>query len=697
MFKDLSTPVQYLKGVGPKKAKMFEKLGISDAESLLYYFPKRYEDRSNFESISHLKESQFYTIKAQILVSGFRGSFRNRRFSLIEVVVSDDTGKIFCLWFNQPYLKKLFKIDEKIILYGKVERHNHRLQMNSPEFEVIDSTESHSDTLNMGRIVPIYTLTEGFTQRFLRIIIKSALNEFLTRIKDTLPYDIRRKYNLLNLAKSLISIHFPEGIKSKEESYRRLAFEEFFIYQLPILLRKYKIKQKQGIAHKVNEKLLGDFNKDLNFKLTAAQEKVLEEIKQDMFSSRAMQRLLQGEVGSGKTVVACFACIIALSGGWQVGFMVPTEILAKQHYQNLLEITKKIRKRLNFKIGLLTSSLDKKSRAKAYKQISDGKVHLVIGTHSLIQQDVKFKNLGLVIIDEQHKFGVGQRAVLPKKGNNPDVLIMTATPIPRTLSLTIYGDLDISSLDELPAGRLPIRTSLYNEKQRQEVYRFIESKIKEAQQVYVIYPIIDESFVLDLRGAKKMHQEFTDRFKKFTVGLVHGQMKQTEQDKIMINFKQGKIDILVATSVLEVGIDNPNATVLVIEHAERFGLSQLHQLRGRIGRGQYQSYCLLIARPQSKEAIARIEAITGLNDGFRIAEEDLRIRGPGEFFGKRQHGLTELKIANPISQMHLLKQARDEAVKLIKKDPGLSLRQNVAIKEILKKRFPEYEDSIVVG
>jgi len=697
MFKKLSTPIQYLKGIGPKKAKLFERLGIINVEDLLYYFPKRYEDRSRFESISNLKEGEFQTIKAEVLVKGERRSFKRRRFSLFEVVVSDHTDKIFCLWFNQPYLKDLFKVGQKVILYGKVEKYTNRLQMNSPDFEFIDSAESDKDSLNMGRIVPIYTLTEGLTQRPVRGIIKSALDEFLPQIKDSLPYDIRTRYNLSNLARSLINIHFPEDLKLKEESYRRLAFEEFFLYQLPVLLRKYKSKQKVGISHKIDEGLLDEFSKSLDFELTSAQKRVLQEIKADMSSRKPMQRLLQGEVGSGKTIIACFVALIALSSTGQVGFMVPTEILAMQHYQNLLRITKKIKKKINFKIGLLTSSLDKKSRDKIYKQIRGGKIHLIIGTHSLIQEDLKFKNLSLVVIDEQHKFGVAQRALLPKKGNNPDVLIMTATPIPRTLSLTIYGDLDISSLDELPPHRLPIKTSLYNEDQRREVYKFIETKIKECRQAYVIYPIIDESFSLDLKGAKKMHQELTDRFSNFKVGIIHGQMSQSEQDKIMLDFKQGRIDILVATSVLEVGIDVPNATVLIIEHAERFGLSQLHQLRGRIGRGRYQSHCLLIADPKTQEAIARIEAITHLNDGFRIAEEDLRIRGPGEFFGRRQHGLTELRIANPITQMHLLKQARSEAVRLIKKDPNFSLHQNLALKALLMKRFPEYEKLMLVG
>ena len=697
MSKNLSTPIQYLKGIGPKKAKMFEKLGIVCVEDLLYYFPKRYEDRSSFKAISALKKGDVQTIKAQVLVKGSKRSFRNRRFSIFELVVSDDTGRISCLWFNQPYLEKLFNVGDNVILYGKIDEYKGKLQISSPEFELLDEGESDKDSLSMGCVVPIYALTEGLTQRIFRGAVKLVLDEFLTQVKDALPYDIRKKYSLLNLAKSLINIHFPTDITLRESSYRRLAFEEFFLYQLPVLLRKHKSKRKKGISHQINQSLLDKFKESLNFKLTSAQEKVLKEIKQDMSLDKSMQRLLQGEVGSGKTVVACFACLIAISNGYQAAFMAPTEILARQHYQNLLGLIKKLKKQMNFKISLLTSSLDKKAKGAVCRQIKSGKIHLIIGTHSLIQKDVNFKNLGLAVIDEQHKFGVSQRAILPKKGSNPDVLIMTATPIPRTLSLTIYGDLDISCLDELPSGRLPIQTRLYNQAQRREVYKFIESQIEDGRQSYIVYPVIEESFILDLRGAKNMHQKLSSRFKNFRVGLVHGRMKHLEQEKVMTDFKKGKVDILVATSVLEVGIDNPNATVLVIEHAERFGLSQLHQLRGRIGRGKYQSYCLLIAAPQSREAIARIKVITASNDGFRIAEEDLKIRGPGEFFGKRQHGLTELRIANPITQMHLLKQARDEAVRLIRKDPSLSLRQNVAIKEILKRRFPEYEELILVG
>ena len=427
-----------------------------------------------------------------------------------------------------------------------------------------------------------------------------------------------------------------------------------------------------------------------------AQEKVLDEIKKDLQSPQPMQRLLQGDVGSGKTVVAVISAIIAASGEWQVAFMVPTEILANQHYENIQKQLAGLSKKIN--LALLTSSLEDKDKQKLYKGIREGKIDLVIGTHALIQEELKFKKLGLVVIDEQHKFGVSQRALLPKKGTNPDVLIMTATPIPRTLSMTIYGDLDISVIDQLPPGRIPVETQVYPEERIPEVHDFIKDRIKEGRQAYIVYPIIEESDFLELKAAQKMFEELRKgTFKDYRVGMVHGRLKRQQQDKTMTEFKNGKLDILVATTVLEVGIDVANASVLVVEHAERFGLAQLHQLRGRIGRGKYQSYCILIANPQSPDAIARINAISSMSDGFQIAEEDLKIRGPGEFFGQRQHGLSELKIANPITQLNILQKAKEEAIKLIEQDPNLSSRTNLFIREKLHKTFPEFQDLMLVG
>ncbi|MFH1655865.1 MAG: ATP-dependent DNA helicase RecG [Candidatus Omnitrophota bacterium] len=694
--KDLNTSIQYLKSVGPKKRKTLEKLGITSVEDLLYYFPRRYEDRTNFVTIDKLQEKQFHTIKGDIFVKGKRQSWRRRRFSIFQAVIRDKTAKISVVWFNQPWLENVFKNGQNVILYGRVEKYEGNLQMNSPEFEILDEEEQDCDNLNVGSLVPVYSLTEGLSQRYFRKIVKYSLDNFISRIDEPLPYDIRKRQNLFNLAQGLLNIHFPEDKEKQKLAYERLAFEEFFFYSLPVVLRKLKAKQKKGISHVIDERSLEFFIKGLSFNLTAAQQRVLDEIKKDMQSARPMQRLLQGDVGSGKTVVAAIASMIAIGGGWQVAFMVPTEILANQHYENFKRQVKTLPKKIN--ISLLTSSLDEKKREKIYREVSGGKINLLIGTHALIQEKLRFKNLGLVVIDEQHKFGVSQRALLPKKGSNPDILIMTATPIPRTLSMTIYGDLDISVIEELPPGRLPVETVAYSEDDLPKVYDFIKERIKEGRQVYIVYPIIEESDFLELKAVKKMYEQLKkDTFKDFRVGMVHGQLKRDQQEKAMSEFKKGTLDILVATSVLEVGVDVANASVLVIEHAERFGLAQLHQLRGRIGRGQFQSYCILIANPQSPDAIARIEAISKMSDGFLIAEEDLKIRGPGEFFGRRQHGLSELKIANPITQIKILQEAKQEATDLITTDPTLSLRQNIYLKKKLSALFPEYQKLMLIG
>jgi ATP-dependent DNA helicase RecG len=694
--KDLKTSIQYLKSVGPKKRKIFEKLGIKTIEDLLYYFPRRYQDRTNFIPISKIQENQFQAIKGEIFIKGQRQSRRRRWFSIFEAVVCDSTAKIPVVWFNQPWLKNLFKNGQKVILYGRVERYEGVLQMDSPEFEILEEGEDNSDSLNVTKMVPIYSLTEGLTQRYFRKTVKYALDNFMSGIADPLPYDIRKRQNLLNLAKSLLNIHFPENREIQEAAYRRLAFEEFFLYSIPVSLRKLKRKQKKGVSHKVDEGFIKTLKESLSFNLTNAQNRVLNEIKKDMQLDRPMQRLLQGDVGSGKTVVATIAAMIAINSGWQVAFMVPTEILAKQHYENIKAQILKFSQKIH--IAMLTSSLATKKKQKIYREASEGKIDLIIGTHALIQEELKFKNLGLVVIDEQHKFGVSQRALLPRKGPNPDILIMTATPIPRTLSMTIYGDLDISVIDELPPARMPVETRVYPEENLPDVYEFVKERVKEGRQIYIVYPIIEESNYLELKSARQMYEYLRkDIFAGFRLGMVHGRLKRVQQEKVMLEFKRGNLDILVATSVLEVGVDVPNASVLVVEHAERFGLSQLHQLRGRIGRGRYQSYCILIAKPQSAEAIARINAISKMKDGFQIAEEDLKIRGPGDFFGHRQHGLSELKIANPITQLSILQEAKQEATKIIEADPQLLMRQNLYIRQRLNMRFPEYQKLMFVG
>jgi len=690
-----TTSIQYLKGIGPKRAKNFMARGVNTIEELLYYFPCRYEDRRNFAKISGLKEGQFYTIKAQVLTGGQRNSWRKRGFSITEAAVGDSTGKLSCIWFNQPYLKEYLKVGASLILYGKVERYKSRLQMSNPEFEFLDN--QGDDSLNVGRIVPVYTLLQGFSQRSLRSLIKNALDEFLPKINDPLPFDLRSRHNLLNLAQSLLNIHFPQDLSLQKQAHTRLSFEEFLFFQLPLVLRKLRRKEKIGTSHVVSGRLIEDFISGLPFQLTAAQQKVLAEIKADMASSQAMQRLLQGDVGSGKTVVATIACLAAIQSGYQAAFMAPTEILARQHYE---KISRQL-ERLTFngrKLRLALLVGQDKQKEKIYQQIKEAKIDLVIGTHALLQEELSFKSLSFIVIDEQHKFGVGQRALLPKKGKNPDVLIMTATPIPRTLAITLYGDLDISVINELPLGRLPIKTLKFNHSQRNKAYALAKEELKCGRQAYIIYPVIEQSYALDIAGAKKMFTELKNgEFKEFRLGLIHGKLKTQEQNEIMLKFKNKQLDLLVATTILEVGIDIPNATCMIIEHAERFGLSQLHQLRGRIGRGNLQSFCILVSDSQSQDAEARLAAMVVSGNGFYISEEDLRIRGPGEFFGNRQHGLAELRIANPLIQMQLLKAAREEAIGLINQDARLEERPHQLLKAKLLQRFPEYEKLMLVG
>ncbi len=696
--------VRYLKGIGPKRAELFAGRGVNNVEDLLYYFPRRYEDRTKFSLISGLAEGTEQNIKVKVVVSGQRRSWRRKGFSITEAIVEDSSSRLSCVWFNQPYLSQYLKPGAGLILYGKAESYAGRIQMTNPEFEVI--SEESGESLNIGRIVPVYPGVPGLGQRSLRRIIKEALDKYVAKLPEFLPYDLRNRNNLLNLAQSLLNIHFPANKDLQMQAYNRLAFQEFFIFQLPLILRKFKKKDSPGIAHKINGELLNNFIKSLPFVLTDSQKQVVKEISQDMADPRPMHRLLQGDVGSGKTVVAVIAGIIAVGGGYQVAFMVPTEILARQHLEKIRAqvlrgkgqgisdnaLSREIR------IGLLSGSLAEKDKQKLLEEIKSGQIDLVIGTHALLEGNVEFKNLGLVVIDEQHRFGVGQRALLPRKGPHPDVLIMSATPIPRTLAITLYADLDVSVITQMPAGRKPIKTECITNFKREWLYGLMRDTVNRGRQVYVVYPIIEESFELDLLSAKKMHGEFKEKFfKEYSVGLIHGKLKQKEQAGIMADFKSGKLQILIATTVLEVGIDVPNATLMVIEQAERFGLSQLHQLRGRVGRGEYESTCVLVSDASGVDAKSRLSALVKYSDGFKIAEEDLRIRGPGEYFGTKQHGLSGLSIGNPLTQLQLLKKAKEESVRLVNSDPALESKQNQELKAKLSRRFPDYEKLILVG
>jgi ATP-dependent DNA helicase RecG len=704
--------VRFLKGVGPKKAQAFAERGVFNIEDLLYYFPRRYEDRTKFSLISELEEGVEQTVKVTVLVCGQRRSWRRRAFSITEAIVEDSSSRLSCVWFNQPYLKQYLKPGVGLILYGKVERYAGKIQMTNPEFEIV--SEESDESLNIGRIVPVYPAVAGLGQRSLRRMIKASLDKYVPKLEDFLPNDVRSGNNLLNLSESLRNIHFPETEVKREEAYTRLAFEEFFIFQLPLAIRKFRKKESPGIAHNPDAKLALEFIKALPFELTDSQKQVVKEITQDLASPQPMQRLLQGDVGSGKTVVATIAGMIVIGSGYQVAFMVPTEILAKQHYEKIksqchcaeahtgatgsagCKVTKSQGKEI--KVELLTGSLKEADKKKILGEIKSGEIDLLIGTHALLEGDVEFKSLGLVVIDEQHRFGVAQRANLSQKAKCPDVLIMTATPIPRTLAITLYADLDISAITQMPVGRKPVKTEWITSFKREWLYGFIRKTVSQGGQVYVVYPIIEESFALDLLSAKKMYAEFQENiFKEFKVGLIHGKLKQKEQDRVMSEFKSGKLNILIATTVLEVGIDVANATLMVIEEAHRFGLSQLHQLRGRVGRSDLESFCVVVSDAAGADAKARLSGLVKYINGFKIAEEDLKIRGPGEYFGTRQHGLTGLRIGNPLTQMQLLKKAKEETIRILNLDPQLESRPNLALKEKLRQRFPEYEKMILVG
>lgn len=679
--------VQYIKGVGPARKKLFENLGVETVEDLLYLFPRRYEDRRKMTPIAQVAAGEFQTVNGEVVVKGGRRSWYARKH-VSEAIIDDKTGRIFAVWFNQPYLEKYFRPGVKVILYGKVEVYKKRLQMVSPEYEIIQNEEG--ENLNVGRIAPIYPLTRGISQRYLRKVIRACLDRYRDELQDVLPVWLRNKHRLSNIRHSIEHIHFPPDEKAQEMAHYRISFEEFFLFQIAVMKRRAEIVKKEGISHKIDLDLLNRYKSIFPFPLTGAQNRVLQEMIRDMQKPTPMLRLLQGDVGSGKTLVALFGCVAAVNSGCQAAVMAPTEILARQHYENIRKIFQGS-PLANLRVELLVSGQKKSERDSLCERLKNGEVDILVGTHALLSEGVDFKSLSFVVIDEQHKFGVRQRALLSSKGVNPDVLVMTATPIPRTLTLTLFGDLDVSVLDELPPGKGKIETRAFKPDEEKDVYALVRSDLDKGRQAYIVYPIVEESEKLDLKAAEEMFKRFTAQdFKNYRVGLVHGQMKRQEAEEVMEQFKNKKIQVLVATTVLEVGIDVPNASVMVIEHAERFGLSQLHQLRGRIGRGKTDGLCLLISDPMTEGATARLEAICSTTDGFKIAEHDLLIRGPGHYFGRHQHGLNELRFANPATQLDILKLARQEAEDVVHKDPDFKEEENTVLKRIIQSRYPNY-------
>ncbi len=687
-------PIRYVKGVGPKRAEWLDRLGIRTLEDLLYFLPWRYEDRSRLKPVAELAPDQEITVCVVVQSTHLTVTSR-RRFKIFEMVAGDESGSIRVKWFNQPYLQKLFKNGQRLMLTGKVKVNRYQgrgLEIENPVYEILDD-EAAPVGLHTGRIVPIYHETQGLTSRPVRSLIKTVLEEYASRLPEILPPSVIQSHQFPPLSEALSLAHFPlEGTslellnEGRSEAHRRLVFDEFFLLQLGLgLKRRQASEESEGTSFHTDGAYLRRFLAGLPYQLTGAQTSALEEIKRDMARPHPMNRLLQGDVGCGKTVVALAAMMIAADNGYQAALMAPTEILAEQHYLTV----KPWLKPFKLQCLLLTRGQPKREISRALKAIAAGEPAFVIGTHALIQEEVRFGRLGLVVVDEQHKFGVMQRALLQKKGVRPDVLIMTATPIPRTLALTVHGDLDLSVILELPKGRAPIETRLYYESKRAQAYALLAGQAAEGRQAYVVYPIVEESEKTDLKAAAQMADHLQrEVFPRLAIGLLHGRMPMEEKEKVMEAFKKQEIQILVATTVIEVGIDVPNATVMIIEHAERFGLSQLHQLRGRVGRGGHRSYCVLMAAyPISDEAKRRLGTMVQSQDGFVIAEEDLAIRGPGEFFGTRQSGLPELRVANILRDAKLLEEARDSAWKLLSFDPHLSRPEHAALKAALARKW----------
>ncbi len=664
MQNKLPEDIQYIKGVGPRWAKLLARLGINTVEDLLYYFPRDYEDRRKIKKIKYIKPGQKVTIRGKVVkISEQR---LRKGLSILRVTFSDDTDVVNGVWFNQSFRKKQFSKGSEYIINGEVNKTSwwkyNKKEINNPVFEEIKVDD---EQIHTGRVVPIYPLTDGINQKRLRKIIYNTLSKYANHINDTLTVNIIKKYGFLNLKESLWGLHFPENRKEYIKARKRIAFEELFLFQLKVLGFRGEIVKQTGVKHNPAGIIMKKFIGLLPFKLTSAQKKVWQAIKMDMESSVPMQRLLQGDVGSGKTVVAALALIETMANGNQGVFMAPTEILAEQHYLNLKEMLTP----LGFNIVLLVGGIKEKKRTKIENLIANNKADLIIGTHALFQESVKYNRIGLIVIDEQHRFGVNQRHKLLQKGNTPDMLVMTATPIPRSLALTLYGDLDLSVIDELPPGRNKVITTWRKKNARSGIYKFVREKLHKGRQAFVVCPLIEPSEEIDSVSAEEMKEELENKYLAgFNIGILHSKLKQEDKKRVMDKFREGDLHVLVSTTVVEVGVDIPNASIMIVEDATRFGLAQLHQLRGRVGRGKYQSYCVLIANPTTEESYKRLKVITNTGDGFKIAEEDLKIRGPGEFFGTKQHGIPDLKVANILKDTKLLTSARNEAEKIIEKE-----------------------------
>lgn len=673
--------IMYIKGIGPKRAEKLNKLNIFTLKQMLYYFPRQYEDRSNKKSIINLVDEEKALVIGKICY--VEENEAKNKMTVIKFTIKDNTGFLKLTYFNQKYLTKAFKVDDYVCVFGKVKKDSQKVEMLSPEIEKFDQ-----DKFGQKKeiITPIYSLTYGLTNKELCNYFSNVFEKNNVEIEEYLPEYIIKKYNLCDINYAIKNIHNPTSKEALKVSLYRIVFEEFFVLQLGLFLFKGGNKEVCGIKFE-ESKHLKNIKESLPFKLTNAQNNALDDILSDMKSNKPMNRLVQGDVGSGKTVVALLSLCNAVLNNYQGVFMAPTEILARQHFESFSEILGKF----NFRIELLVGSLTKKKKNEILEKLKNNEIDILIGTHALIEDNVCFSNLGLVITDEQHRFGVRQRNKLSQKGISPDVLVMTATPIPRTLALILYGDLDISIIDELPPGRKEIKTIAVDKTKRDFIYNsLVKDEVKKGRQVYIVCPLVEESEELNLKSATTLVEELKEKyFNDLNVGLLHGKMKAKEKDFVMENFKKKQIDILVSTTVIEVGVNVPNATVMIVENSERFGLSQLHQLRGRVGRGSFESFCVLIYESKSEVCKERMKIMEQTNDGFKISEKDLELRGPGEFFGTKQHGVPELKIANIFKHMKVLKLAQQEARYLIGNDSNLNHYQNQKLKEHIFEKFSE--------
>ncbi|MFC1478178.1 ATP-dependent DNA helicase RecG [Candidatus Margulisiibacteriota bacterium] len=672
----LGTPVQYLKGVGPRLAKVLARLDINTVKDLLYYFPRAYDDRRHIPKIAELKVNEVQMVLGEVISLAEE---KKGRMSIIKVIIEQDGRCLALAWFNQPFLMKVLKKAERhdarlngdstdrangageessaaprLFAKGKVEinRYTRELQMSVQEFEIIEDIKS---SLCLGRVVPVYGLTEGLSQKKMRQMTASVIENYLPLLEDRFPAQYLEKYNLVPLNQAVSSYHYPEGRPEWKHAHDRLVFDEFFLFYIRLFSVRDDLVKEEGISFNPAGELYRKYLQTLPFTLTGAQQRVIDEIRRDMHNPHVMNRLVQGDVGSGKTEVAVAAILTAVENGYQAAVMAPTEILAEQHYNKMIAAFRQ----LGVECRLVVSGLKPQEKKEALNAVKEGTVQVAIGTHALIQDQVEFHKMGLVVIDEQHRFGVKQREMLKQKGMNPDFLVMTATPIPRTLALTVYGDLDKSIIDEMPPGRKPVKTAF--NPQTTKLYNFIRQQVQRGQQAYIVYPLVEETEKSDLKAATESAEHLrTSVFPDFKVGLVHGKLKKEEKEAVIKEFRSGDTHILVSTTVIEVGVDVPNASIMVIEEAERFGLSQLHQLRGRVGRGSEYSYCYLMGSPKTEDSWKRMKAMQKTTNGFEIAEYDLQIRGPGEFLGTRQSGLPAFKVADLLKDEKVLLKAKAE-------------------------------------